>query len=847
MVELKEILTTPLRSAKSYAQLCPWFSLLPSEEMILCQDGTLLAGFKLKGIDPEGVEDDTLSSQIDILQKSLSGMSENIICWSFVEKKKVKRHRASEYQNPIAQIIDNDWVDSMGDDAQFEVTHSIYFGYRKVNMGDSFIESVNHKINEEGMSFPKALISAAISAMSNAKTVASIRGHLNEYEVEFTKLLKGFFSIGSLLLGIERLKGEELLGTLFSRMNIASPTGPIRPSRNTSYLPQKMSADKMVRRGNQLKFQGPSKSRNVAIISTTDYPDDLNSEHIDNLLSLPYEFCISQTYEFINRENALKQIQKMEMHLRMEVKSLGTRVAERMTGKEIDKVDTGNLYLAEDAQSAVIEITSNNMTYGFFSMRIMAYGETEEIAEDAVDMLAGTLRAYGYPTTRESTGLLGVFLATLPGNSRINPRKYLASVANVADLCPIRGFNRGEASNKFLSDVLGKPVQSHITFQTESSITYGFNFHEFDLGHSLLVGGSGGGKTTFMNLAIAMFQKYGPCNTYIFDRDYSTSVMSVLLGGKHLDINTTGEAKVQMNPVKRMLDNGDAIALYRWICMLIVGENSEPLTAKEEADINQVVQQMKGMNRLHWRLGTFFTQLCGTNKQLALRMVKYVDTSNGQDSTGVGQYSSFFDNDDDAFELSSFVCIETGKLLKIPDLAAPFLEYAFYAVNKSLNGQTPTLIYIEEASFALKNPQFYNNIEDWLRTLRKLKAFVVMSTQGLSELDKLPDLSGFLTNMPTRIFLPSITNTVKENTELYKKIFNLNDCQLDKLASAIPKRDYLIVKANETKLVRAVMPKSVVAINNACAIEHKRNRALDLSKSSAPGWDVEYLMEIVHA
>lgn len=848
MVNLLELIATPRRTAESYSELCPWFSLLPGGEMVLCQDSTLLAGFEIGGIDAEGVEDGTLNQQINILQNALNTMNENIVVWSYVEKVKCDTYPESVYFDEVSQYIEDAWKEKNARWVQTSLKHTIFIGFKKQNLSDSFFENVNHQVNESGENFLLAVINTAIQSLSHKQTVAKIKGHLNEYESEFTKLLNAFTSICSLSLGVKRLKDADLLGELFSRMNIASPKGPIKDSKYGAYIPQRMAADKLVRRGDSLRFDGPAKQVSVSVLSTMDHPDELCSIHIDELLKLPVEFCLCQVFEFIERPKAQQMIQKLEMHYRMEVKSLGTRVAERISGKDLDKVDTGNLILADDAQEALVEITSENMTYGFHSMRFLCYGNSERESAQSAESLAGAMRAMGYGVTKETTGLLAAFLSTLPGNGKVNPRKYLASVANVSDLAPIRSFERGDTEHRFFGSVLNRKVSNQITFLTNSTVPYGFNFHEQDIGHTLIVGGTGAGKTTLMNLNISMFQKYSPCNTFIFDKDYSTSVMSVLLGGKHIDINTSKDAKVRMNPVRRMLTNGDVLALIEWIKLLAVGTGGVALDDREDAELNLCVQQVASMSAVHWRLSTVYTQMLGLNKKLALKIAKYVDASAGDDDTaGRGQYSAFFDNDEDAFELTNFVCMETGKLLEIPELAGPFLDYAFYAIDKSLNGVTPTFIYIEEAWYGMSNLQFYKKLLDWLRTLRKKKGFVVMATQAMSEMEKLPDLSAFLVNIPTRIFLPSVTNTVSENAHLYRKIFNLNDKQLEILSGAIPKRDYLIIKSDTTKLVSADMPNVVIKINDACAKEHIRDKALKMAEENQFGWEMKFIKEILNA
>ena len=71
---------------------------------------------------------------------------------------------------------------------------------------------------------------------------------------------------------------------------------------------------------------------------------------------------------------------------------------------------------------------------------------------------------------------------------------------------------------------------------TPYGVPYDFNTHADDLGHAVVIGGSGSGKTTVMSLLTAQFQKFYPCQTFIFDKDYSMSLLTTLLGGTSMDL-----------------------------------------------------------------------------------------------------------------------------------------------------------------------------------------------------------------------------------------------------------------------------------------------------------------------
>src|SRR6185369_11574251 len=132
---------------------------------------------------------------------------------------------------------------------------------------------------------------------------------------------------------------------------------------------------------------------------------------------------------------------------------------------------------------------------------------------------------------------------------------------------------------------------------------------------------------------------------------------------------------------------------------------------------------------------------------------------------------------------------------------------------------SPTLIYVEEAWYMLSNPAFASRMQDWLRTFRKKRAFVVFATQALDEIARLPNIGSFISNIATQIFLPSVKSSVHGQADLYRQVFGTTDAQMALLAQAIPKRDYLLVRPTVTRLVNTRMPPALLAINEAASNE----------------------------
>ena len=110
----------------------------------------------------------------------------------------------------------------------------------------------------------------------------------------------------------------------------------------------------------------------------------------------------------------------------------------------------------------------------------------------------------------------------------------------------------------------------------------------------------------------------------------------------------------------------------------------------------------------------------------------------------------------------------------------PVLTYLFHAIDRRLDGR-PTLIVLDEAWVMLANGAFGAKIEEWLRTLRKKNAAVVLATQSLTEVANSPVRDVILESCPTKILLPNPEALNPATGELYRKL-GLSNRQIEIVA-----------------------------------------------------------------
>jgi len=152
------------------------------------------------------------------------------------------------------------------------------------------------------------------------------------------------------------------------------------------------------------------------------------------------------------------------------------------------------------------------------------------------------------------------------------------------------------------------------------------------------------------------------------------------------------------------------------------------------------------------------------------------------------------------------LAFETEHLLQLDDKAVlPVLFYLFRRIEQRLDG-SPTLIVLDEAWAYLAHELFERRIGDWLRTMRRKNAVVVMATQQLADFADSKIAPVILDNCPTKIFLPNAE--ARSSRDVYGrlglKVGTLDaplDRELDLLRYATPKMQYYVVSQLGRRLI----------------------------------------------
>ncbi len=165
-----------------------------------------------------------------------------------------------------------------------------------------------------------------------------------------------------------------------------------------------------------------------------------------------------------------------------------------------------------------------------------------------------------------------------------------------------------------------------------------------------------------------------------------------------------------------------------------------------------------------------------------------------------GPLGRFLDADQDVLLEQRFITFELETLMAMgPKVIVPVVTYLFHRIDQRLDGR-PSLIILDEAWIMLADSSFGAKIEEWLRTLRKKNAAVVLATQSLAEIANSPHRDVILESCPTKLYLPNPEAENAATRDMYRR-FGLNDRQIENRRRSDAQAPLLLCIAARTALV----------------------------------------------
>lgn len=519
----------------------------------------------------------------------------------------------------------------------------------------------------------------------------------------------------------------------------------------------------------------------MRIITITSFPGSTTAGILDALNNLGISYRWSSRFISMDKVEAIKVLGKYRRQWFAKRKSVMSILKEVMTNEQSVLVDTDADNKVFDADAAMQELGGDLVSYGYFTTTITVWDTDIALVDEKLRIVERTVNSAGFTTINETVNAIDAWLGSLPGHTYANVRQPIISSLNLAHMTPLSSVWAGQENNEHFN------APSLLMSETGGATPFRLNLHQGDVGHSIVVGPTGAGKSVLLSLIAMQFRRYEDSQVYIFDKGGSARTATLAMGGTWFDLggaDDIGEAAFQ--PLANINDANQRVWAHEWICDLIAHE-AIVLTPEYKEGIWSALVSLSQAPQGERTL----TGLSALLQSNVLRQAL-------QPYTLSGPHGRLLDADLDKLNLGSVQCFEMEELMHTKSAVLPTLTYLFHRLEEKFDGK-PTLLILDEAWVFLDDPEFAGRIREWLKTLRKRNVSVIFATQSLSDIANSSIAPALIESCPSRIFLPNERALEPQQHKIYET-FGLNVRQIAIISQAAAKREYYFQSSQGNRL-----------------------------------------------
>jgi len=544
-------------------------------------------------------------------------------------------------------------------------------------------------------------------------------------------------------------------------------------------------------------------NRHLRVLTVTGFPGQTTPGILDDLNQLAFPYRWASRAILMDKVDAIKVLSKIRRQWFAKHKSVAVMLKEIMTNEASALLDSDAANKAQDADLALQELGEDVAGQAYITATIVVWDENPAVADEKLRLVEKTIQGRDFTCITETINAVDAWLGSLPGHVYANVRQPIISTLNLAHMMPLSAVWAGDEKDSHFN---APPL---FYGKTQGATPFRFCLHVGDVGHTLVVGPTGAGKSVLLALMALQFRRYRNSQVFAFDFGGSIRAAALAMGGDWHDLGGTldaPDAMVSLQPLANIHETHERAWAADWIVGILSRENIV-ITPDIKEHIWAALTSLASAP-IEQRTITGFAVLL-QNNDLKQALKPYCIG---------GAHGRLMDAETETLRLATVQAYETEGL--IGTSAAPaVLAYLFHKIEKRLDGR-PTMLMIDEGWLALDDTGFAGQLREWLKTLRKKNASVVFATQSLSDIDGSAIAPAIIESCHTRLLLPNDRAIEPQIAEIYRR-FGLNDRQIEILARAVPKQDYYCQSRRGNRLFELGLSEIALAL---CAASSKQDQ-----------------------
>ena len=475
----------------------------------------------------------------------------------------------------------------------------------------------------------------------------------------------------------------------------------------------------------------------------------------------------AQRHYFSKRDSMMAHVQETE----------GTASAMVDSAADVESGRLGN---------ALVELETEGVAYGDLALTIALHGDLEQTERLDGDVLR-IFAAHDAKAIREGYGQLPAWFCRLPAQPRKRQvRSVFVSAGAAACLAPIYGPPTGEPRSGHLNRA------ALAILETQWQTPFHYDLFHGDVGHTLVLGATGAGKSFTLNFLLVQALQYNP-RVLILDLGGSYRWITRFLGGGYLELSpddATGHGGFRLRPFSLPRAERSLQFLTGWI-MRLLRIGGWTVSGSDPSEIRARIEDLYAFPPERRTMTVFVQSLPAAMWPAMGRWY------------GNGAWGRYFDNpaDGDDLDFADWHVIDLAGAAEHEDLCEAALFYLLERLRLSLEHPDETarvkLMVVDEAWRYLRDPAVLAYLAEAAKTWRKKNAALIMATHSAVDVTGTAGAEALLESMPTKLFLAN-----PELPEKAAELFRLNPSEVATIRGLVSKQELYLQRPNMTATVR---------------------------------------------
>ena len=725
-----------------------------SDTVIGLENGAIMSVIKLDGLFFQTEDQAELNMRSEVQNTIIRALgSSRFSIWSTVIRRQVEPELGGDFDNPFCSQLNERYMQQLRHKRMF--TNEIYLSVVRTSLRGALglSDIINRTFTRSG---------------GKAAQDQQTREMVTELEELVANMVRELQKYSARPLGIT-YRGHEPYSEPCEFINMILTCGVPRKMRLPRMGIRNYVGTSRLHFGKRaMQTQAPvdDDNRYGAMLSIKEYPPYTGPGMLDGLLQVNHEFILTQSFTIADKPIAQERITRLQ--------------------RQIAASDESGSAVESDIDFALNSLMNQEAVFGIHHFSLLCLSRNHDDLSKSVSELGSCLTDMNINWLREDLNLEASFWAQLPGNHSYRARKAMLSSANFSGLSSMHNFASGQADKTHW----GLPIT---ILETTSQTPYWFNFHQRDIGHFLVTGPTGSGKTVALTFLLAQAMRVSPTpKAVFFDKDRGAEIFVRAMGGAY-EVLSPG-TPTGFNPLQLENTGPNRDFLLR-LFKAMLQKNGQSDLSQEDADtlehaIARIMDEPVAQRNLPNLSGLLVGRSRADANDLAARLRPWIDGEKAWLFNAAHDVLSFSNGNVFGFDMTNILGNE--------DIRTPALMYIYHRLDELLTGD-PVMFFMDEGWQLLMDETFSNFIIDKMKTIRKLNGIVGFGTQSAADIAKAKASHTLIEQSATNIHFPN----PRADQESYIKRFGLTAKEFGFIKNTPPeKRTFLVKHGNDSVIAR---------------------------------------------